>query len=126
MAIEAGFHSVHAFPMRLREQAIGALNLFCVAETAVRARRRARRPVPGRRGDHRHPAGAEHLPRAEVLTEQLQGALNSRILIEQAKGALSRIENVSVDEAFVLLLAAGPGLQRQRLVDVAEAVLHQE
>ena len=65
------------------------------------------------------------ISRAEALTEQLQGALNSRILIEQAKGALSRIEKVSVDEAFVLLRRRARS-QRQRLVDVARPVLHQE
>lgn len=39
----------------------------------------------------------------EALTEQLQGTLNSRIVIEQAKGALAYLYNVSVDEAFILL-----------------------
>jgi AmiR/NasT family two-component response regulator len=59
---------------------------------------------------------------AEILTEQLQGALNSRIIIEQAKGALSRIEGVTIDEAFKILRdRARSG--RRRLVDVAGEVL---
>jgi hypothetical protein len=41
--------------------------------------------------------------RGEVLTEQLQGALNSRIVIEQAKGVVAQARSVSVDEAFTLI-----------------------
>jgi AmiR/NasT family two-component response regulator len=41
--------------------------------------------------------------RGELLTEQLQGALNSRIVIEQAKGAIAQSRGVSVDEAFTLI-----------------------
>ena len=39
----------------------------------------------------------------EILTEQLKTALQSRVTIEQAKGALARIRGVSVDEAFTLM-----------------------
>jgi GAF domain-containing protein len=124
MAIEAGFHSVHAFPMRLREQAIGALNLFCVAEMRFEP---ADVRVVQSLADVATIAILQErsISRAEALTEQLQGALNSRIVIEQAKGALSRIEKVSVDEAFELMRRRARS-QRRRLVDVAEAVLHQE
>lgn len=41
--------------------------------------------------------------RGEMLTEQLQGALNSRIIVEQAKGALAQARGISVDQAFDLL-----------------------
>ena len=40
---------------------------------------------------------------AETLTQQLQGALNSRIIIEQAKGAVAQTYDIGVDEAFKLL-----------------------
>ena len=39
----------------------------------------------------------------DILAEQLQGALNSRVLIEQAKGVLAGRSGLSVDQAFVLM-----------------------
>jgi AmiR/NasT family two-component response regulator len=56
------------------------------------------------------------------LTEQLQGALNSRITIEQAKGALSKLRNVDTDQAFTLMRTYARS-NRERLGDVALAVL---
>jgi AmiR/NasT family two-component response regulator len=67
--------------------------------------------------------------RAEEVTEQLQVALNSRITIEQAKGALARLEGISVDEAFEILRSRSrSGRSRsggRRLVDVAAQVLQE-
>jgi AmiR/NasT family two-component response regulator len=60
--------------------------------------------------------------RGEVLAEQLQSALNSRIVIEQAKGAIAQFRNVSVDDAFVLLRAHARRT-KNRLGDVAHAAL---
>ena len=120
-AIEAGFHSVHAFPMRLRDQAIGALNLFCRLRDAVRPREVR---VVQSLADVATIAILQErsIARAEALTEQLQGALNSRIVIEQAKGALARQEGITVDEAFERMRQRARS-SRQRLVDVAAIVL---
>lgn len=60
--------------------------------------------------------------RSEVLTEQLQGALNSRIVIEQAKGAIAQTHGMSVDEAFANLRGYARRTRR-RLSDVAHAVV---
>lgn len=103
-AVEAGFGAVHAFPMRLRGEVFGALGLFssgsgemdeldkrvvqALADVATMALLQERA-----------------VRRGEILTEQLQGALNSRIAIEQAKGALSQIHDCDTDEAFTMLRA---------------------
>jgi GAF domain-containing protein len=120
-AIGLGFQSVHAFPMRLRSEVIGALNLFSVHQ--MRLEPQEIRVVQSLADVATIAILQERsIARAEALTEQLQGALNSRIVIEQAKGALARIEGISVDEAFERLRRQARS-QRQRLVDVAAAVL---
>lgn len=120
-ALAAGFQSVHAFPMRLRSQTIGALNLF------------------GTEGWHFEPDEVRvvqaladvatiailherNLVQAEALTEQLQGALNSRIVIEQAKGALAQAEGISTSEAFDVMRTRARSSQR-RLAEVAQELL---
>ncbi|GAA1932788.1 GAF and ANTAR domain-containing protein [Nocardioides hwasunensis] len=120
-ATAAGLRSVHAFPLRLREETIGALNLFsrtgsrfasdevgvvqALADVATIAILQER-----------------SILRAEVLTEQLQGALNSRIVIEQAKGALAQMEGSTPEEAFDLMRSRARATRR-RLVEVAADVL---
>jgi GAF domain-containing protein len=120
-ALEAGFRSVHAFPMRLRNQVIGALNLFSSGMTEYAA---ADARVVQSLADVATIGILQErsIARAEAVTEQLQGALNSRIVIEQAKGALARMEGISVDAAFERLRERARS-SRQRLVDVAAAVL---
>ena len=124
LAMGAGFQSVHAFPMRLREEVIGALNLFSVRQMGLEPQEVR---VVQSLADVATIAILQErsIARAEALTEQLQGALNSRIVTEQAKGALARIEGISVDEAFEVMRRQARS-QRQRLVDVASAVLATE
>lgn len=101
-AIEAGFHSVHAFPLRHRGVVIGAMNLFSrdtgrLEESDARiAQALADVATIGILQERTIRAG-------EVLTEQLQTALVSRITIEQAKGALARSRRIDVDQAFTIL-----------------------
>lgn len=120
-AARSGFRSVHAIPLRLRNQVIGALNLFGNDAGTLHA------------GDVQIVQALadvatigilqeQAIHRAEVLTEQLQGALNSRIVIEQAKGALARIHHVDVDEAFGLLRSYARRHNR-RLGELAQAVI---
>lgn len=120
-AIAAGFQSVHAFPMRLRDTVIGALNLFGHADVAfsdeeVRVVQALADVATIGLLQERS------IARSDSLTEQLQGALDSRIVIEQAKGALARQEGTTPSEAFQLLRSEARR-SRRRLVDVATEVI---
>lgn len=97
-----GFTSVYALPMRLREEVIGALNLFStrpgVLDQAALQLAQALADVAT--------IGILHhrlLQRQEIITSQLQTALNSRVLIEQAKGVLAERLGLSVDDAYGIL-----------------------
>ena len=99
-AARAGaFASVHAIPLRLRGQAIGVLNLF----------HRTPGPLPetdlslGQALADVATIGIlqeRAIRRGEVLNEQLQTALNSRVIIEQAKGVVAQSLGVGMDAAF--------------------------
>jgi GAF domain-containing protein len=101
-AAAMGIRSVHAFPLRLRDRTIGALNAF------------GTEPLPLEPDDIKVVQALADLATiaiiqeqaisaAETLTQQLQGALNSRIVIEQAKGVIARSRGIGVDEAFAVL-----------------------
>jgi GAF domain-containing protein len=101
-ALSQGFRSVHAVPMRLRNRTIGALNLFghevgpLSAEDASIAQAFADVATISLLQER---AARE----SSIVNEQLQRALNSRILIEQAKGVIAHTVNVDMHEAFALL-----------------------
>ncbi len=101
-AVAAGFVSAYAAPMRLREEVIGALNLFSGRE------RRLEQPELelGQALADVATIGILHhrlVQRQEIVTGQLQTALNSRVIIEQAKGVLAERLNLSIDDAFHVL-----------------------
>ncbi len=120
-AREAGFGAVHALPMRLRSQIIGALNLF--------------RATPGALSQEDLRVGQaladvatigllqeRSMRRSEVLHEQLQGALNSRVTIEQAKGKLAERLDLDMDMAFTMLRTYARD-RNLRLSDLAQAFI---
>ncbi|NUR61385.1 MAG: GAF and ANTAR domain-containing protein [Catenulispora sp.] len=119
-ARRSGFVAVHALPLRLRDTVIGALNLFSSA-------RRVLNDDDARAGQALADVATigilaqRGLHQAELLAAQLQGALTSRIVIEQAKGVLAERRAIDVDEAFELL--RGYARRRNlRLSDVAREV----
>lgn len=117
----AGFRSVHAFPMRLRDERIGALNLFGRADVAFADHEVG---VVQALADIATIALLQErsIARADALTEQLQGALNSRVVIEQAKGALAQMKGTTPAHAFQLMRADARSTNR-RLVEVAQDVV---
>jgi GAF domain-containing protein len=117
-----GFATVLALPLRLRGDIIGALNLFGGSQSAPI--REAEFPVAQALADVATIAILQdRLARdRNLLTDQLQMALNSRVAIEQAKGALSNRFNIGTDEAFEKLRYRARSTRR-RLVDVAEEVV---
>ncbi|KGJ79261.1 transcriptional regulator [Cryobacterium roopkundense] len=98
-ALAQGFQSVHAIPMRLRPNTIGALNLF--------------RTHKGVLSDEDATIGQALADVATIsllnestarenatVNEHLQRALNSRVFIEQAKGVIAERNSISMDDAF--------------------------
>lgn len=120
-ARSAGFRSVHAFPLRHRRDLIGALNLFST-ETGVLELADVR--IIQALADVATVGLLQQrvIRDQKIITEQLQGALNSRVTIEQAKGALARTHNVSVDAAFTLMRDYARRTH-SRLSHVAQAVV---
>lgn len=114
------YRSVHAIPLRLRGQAIGALNLFhrepgsLPAADLALAQALADVATIGILSERA-------LHGAEILAQQLQTALNSRVIIEQAKGVIAHHGRISTDAAFNRLRQYARDHNR-RLAEVARQV----
>ena len=120
-ARDAGYQSVHVFPLKARRRTIGALNVLSV--DAVRRDPDELRVVQGladlaaiaiiqeRSGD-----------RAQTVVDRLQSALSSRIVIEQAKGALSRSQSISLSDAFDVMRTTARSIG-VKVDDIARAVI---
>jgi GAF domain-containing protein len=121
VALEAGFRSVHALPMRLRGTVIGALNLFRHEEGALEE---ADVVAAQALADIATIAILQHRAAfaAHVVNDQLNHALNSRIMIEQAKGMLAERSGLDMEKAFSWLRNHARS-HNLLLVDVAQAVI---
>jgi transcriptional regulator with GAF, ATPase, and Fis domain len=120
-ATEAGFRAVEALPMRLRDQIIGTLSLFRVEPGALS---QADQRIGQALADVATIGLLQerNVRRSEILAEQLQEALSSRIVIEQAKGRLAERLRLDMDQAFALLREHARETN-QRLTDVARQVI---
>lgn len=121
-AQQTGFAAVQAIPMRLRNQVLGGLNLFradpgildvadmrigqALADVATISLLQER--------SMRH---------SDTVNEQLQTALNSRVVIEQAKGKIAERFGLDMGQAFIILRDYARGHNR-RLSDLAQAFVN--
>jgi GAF domain-containing protein len=120
-ALDAGFRSVHALPMHLRDDVIGALNLFHTEPDGIDT-------------DTLHAAQAfadiatiailqyRATLQSHELMDQLNTALNTRVVIEQAKGIVAERSQVDMERAFAMLRSHARN-NNLRLADVAAAVV---
>ena len=120
-ALAAGFRSVHALPMRLRGSVIGALNLF---HGEAGSMHRADIDAAQAFADVATIAILQHRAASEAyaLNEQLRGALNTRIVIEQAKGMIAERRDLDMERAFATLRNHARS-HNLRLADVATDVI---
>jgi GAF domain-containing protein len=120
-AVAAGLAVVHALPMHLRHEVVGCLNVFTGAGRVVSASELA---IVQALADVATISMLQEraLERATVLTEQLQRALSSRVVIEQAKGALAQIHGKDADAAFEILRGYARR-HHHKLTDLAQACL---
>ncbi|WP_028279884.1 GAF and ANTAR domain-containing protein [Arthrobacter sp. H5] len=101
-ALSQGFRSVHAVPMRVHGRTIGAMGLFGQDTGALT-------PEDSAIGQALADVATISLLQertireSALVNEQLQRALNSRVLIEQAKGVISHTSGVDMSEAFIRL-----------------------
>jgi len=120
-ATAAGFASVHALPMRLRDNVLGTLGLFGAAVG------------PLAEADLNLGQALAHVASIalvvdkaatdkESINQQLQVALQSRIVLEQAKGLLAQLGDLDMDQAFAVLRRYARD-HNERLSEVAQAVV---
>ena len=123
-AAKLGYASVHAVPMRLRDNVLGTLGLFgndpgrleaddlALAQALVHV---ASVAIVNEK------AAADRT----VINAQLQHALTSRIILEQAKGVLAHVGDLDMDTAFAVLRRYARD-RGEKLSDVAGRVVHRE
>ncbi|MFI1281627.1 ANTAR domain-containing protein [Streptomyces sp. NPDC020858] len=116
-----GYSAVQALPMRLRDEVVGALNLFRSTPGPFDP---AATPIAQALADVATISLLQQRSsqRTSLLNEQLQTALNSRVLIEQAKGKLAERQGIDMEQAFTALRGYARA-HNLRLSDLARAFI---
>ena len=122
-AVSEGFVGVLALPLRLRGRVIGALNLFDAKDGTLSDPEVW--PVAQSMADVATIAILQERlgQERDLLNEQLQSALTSRVVIEQAKGVLASRLDIEMEGAFELMRKRSRN-ERRRLAEVAEEVVN--
>ena len=120
-ALEAGFRSVQALPMKLRGTTIGALNLFHTDAVELTP---ADVAAAQSLADVATIAILQHraIGEAQLVNEQLGHVLNGRIIIEQAKGVVGERTGATMEAASAMVAEYARHHDRQ-LVDVARSLV---
>jgi hypothetical protein len=122
-ALELGFRSADAFPMRLHDQTIGALNVYATHRRGLDDRDIAL----GTALANMATIGILHEGSAReqaLVQQQLQHALDSRVIIEQAKGVLTQRHAITPDEAFGRLRRHARSTN-EKVATVARRIVHE-
>ena len=124
LADAAGFRTGVAFPMRLRDAVIGSLEVF---QNAIEPMSTSNEHLAQALANTATIGMLQRrtTQRSVVVAEQLQHALNSRVVIEQAKGMIAERRGVEPDAAFEALRHYARS-HNLKLSDIAAAVVHRE
>lgn len=120
-ALDAGVRSVHAIPMTVKTEQVGSLNIVNAEPLALSVEDLATAQMLTDVGIS-YIANSRLLGQQTVLSQQLQQALDTRVLLEQAKGALSERHGISVEEAFERIRSHAR-TNRTKVQEVARQVL---
>jgi hypothetical protein len=120
-AIAGGFASVHAVPMVLNGRTLGALGLFGASPGALGDEDLVLAQALAHVGSVALVQGRDAREDA-IVAQQLQHALHSRVVLEQAKGIIAQRFELGMEEAFAMMREHARR-NRQRLSDVAAALV---
>lgn len=102
MAESRGLRAAHTIPLRLRTEVLGGLNLFS-SQVGLMDERDAALALALAQIATISIIQRQTIDNSGAVSEQLQRALDSRIIIEQAKGVVAQQRGIGVDGAFALL-----------------------
>ena len=122
-AIEAGFASVHAIPLRLLDDVLGAVGLFGTSTGSLSGEDLDLAQALAHMAAVAIGVGAGE--RRSSVADQLHAVLRNRVVVEQAKGIIAQQGGLEMDEAFTKLRRYAQA-QGQRLTEVARALVSRQ